>query len=146
MQVVAVSGVIVFSTRPVTPWLRSPCGAPVPASATPTSRTMVQGASKRMICQRSTLPGFPSCVRQNGGASMSSLQRVPGTLRSSCVVLGAVSAMPAGILERRDFAFGRAPQGDVLVAERARKHAARSDFVIPRYRVPGVEREWIFHL
>ena len=47
----------------MTPWERSPSGAPVPAGATPTSMTIVAGASKRMICQRSTLPGLPSWRR-----------------------------------------------------------------------------------
>ena len=56
--------------------LRSPSGAPVPVGATPTSMAMVDGASKLMICQRSTLPGLPSWPRQNGGASMSIIQRV----------------------------------------------------------------------
>ena len=40
----SVSGVIVLITVPVTPWLRSPSGAPVPAFATPTSMATVDGA------------------------------------------------------------------------------------------------------
>src|SRR5207247_7395291 len=55
-------------------------------------------------------------------------------------------AMPARILQHRNFAFGRAPQRDVLVADRARQHTARTDFMAPRCRVPGVEREWMSHL
>ena len=38
------SGGIVLITMPVTPGLRSPSGAPVPALATPTSVAIVDGA------------------------------------------------------------------------------------------------------
>ena len=42
----------------MTPCERSPSGAPVPVGATPTSILTVHGASKRMICQRSTGPSL----------------------------------------------------------------------------------------
>jgi hypothetical protein len=50
------------------------------ASATtrsPAARTL--GASKRMICQRSTWPGRPRLRAQNGGGSMPSIQGEGGT-------------------------------------------------------------------
>jgi hypothetical protein len=51
--VLSASGVIVLITMPLTPGLRSPSGAPVPALATPTSVATVDGAVW-MICRRST--------------------------------------------------------------------------------------------
>ena len=52
----------------------------------------VQGGSKRMICQRSTLPGLPSCWRQNGGGSMSIIQRVTMAVLSPVVTSNGASA------------------------------------------------------
>ena len=83
---------MVLSTKPLTPWLRSPSGAPVPVGATPTSMAMVAGASKLMICQRSTLPGLPNWPRQKGGASMSIIQRVMVAVLSEWVAVNGASA------------------------------------------------------
>ncbi len=87
---------IVFITYPLTPWLRSPSGAPVPAFATPTSIRIVAGASNVMICQRSTLPEKPGNLSrmffsQNGGASMSRIHRVTVTVFPSWVTSNSAS-------------------------------------------------------
>ena len=53
---------------------------------------IVAGGSKLMICQRSTLPGLPSCARQKGGGSMSSIQRVTAARRCECDTVNGASA------------------------------------------------------
>src|SRR5271170_6744531 len=91
--VVSVSGVITFTTIPVTPFDRSPCGAPVPASATPTSIITFEGSEKWQICQRSHFSVDLRFADQNGGGTMSYIHRVTVTDVSSEVALIGASTI-----------------------------------------------------
>ncbi len=52
----------------------------------------VHGASNRMICQRSTGPGFCNSLTKNGGAWMPFIQRVTVTIFSPWVTSNGASA------------------------------------------------------
>src|ERR1700683_5024261 len=89
---VSVSGVIRFTTIPVTPRERSPCAAPVPASATPTSIITFAGSENRQICQRSHFSCDFRLAAQKGGGSMLYIHRVTVTeVSSDSTLIGAAT-------------------------------------------------------
>src|SRR5512146_2083737 len=90
---ISVSGVITLTTTPVTPRERSPCGAPVPARATPTSIITLAGREKWQICQRSHWSRDFRLAAQKGGGAMPYIQRVTVTESPSEMVLMGASTI-----------------------------------------------------
>lgn len=83
--VVSAPGVIKFTTMPDTRFDRFLSGASVPARATPTSISTFAGSENWQICQRSHFSCDFRFAAQDGGGSMSYIQRV-GVPESSVVV------------------------------------------------------------
>ena len=84
----------------VKPWLRSPCGAPVPATAPPTSRRTKAGGVNSMICQRSIgwSGAKPPTFWKKGGGGLSRTQRVTRTSspsRSAFIGVSAIASVPS---------------------------------------------------
>src|SRR5689334_10291126 len=91
--VCSVSGVIRCVDQIEMPWLRSPCGAPVPALAQPTSKNTVDGGDQVTNCQRSTLPVKLPALANSGGGTKLSIQRPTRTpLASRSVLVGTVAS------------------------------------------------------
>src|SRR5215470_14541729 len=82
------------------PWLRSPCGAPVPAFAQPTSRTTVDGGVQVTNCHRSTFSLKLPAWANRGGGTKSSIHRptlTPFGSRSVRVGVVASRGSPASV-------------------------------------------------
>src|SRR5690348_15808785 len=88
----SVSGVIRCVYHIEKHWLRSPCGAPAPALAQPTSRKTVEGGVQVTNCQRSTYPRKLLAQAVIGGGTISSIQRPTRTRISSHSLLVGVVA------------------------------------------------------
>ena len=74
-----------------TPCVRSPSGAPVPASAAPMSKWQLDGGSKEARIHRSTGPGKFFAAAQIGGAGLSRIQRWIFSRPPSRLTFGGVS-------------------------------------------------------
>ena len=80
------------------PRLRSPSGAPVPASAAPMSKMQPVGGTKVARIQRSTGPANSPATFQIGGASTPSSQReiaIRPSLRSTPGGVACTASLPS---------------------------------------------------